>query len=86
MDINQMKANIENVVSEATLDVLLSFHHSTCRPTKTLQQAGKSKTRDPHFKIPPGGFVLRAFTSRKIPPISTGSEHANLGTRGDNIY
>ena len=43
----------------------------------------KSQTRDPQLKVPPGGLVLRIFTSLKNPSTSVGFEPANLGSRGE---
>ena len=43
----------------------------------------KSQTRDLQLKVPPGGFVLRIFTSWKNPSTSAGFEPANLGYRGE---
>ena len=45
----------------------------------------KFQTRDPHLKIPPGGLVLRIFTSWKNPSTSAEFEHANLGCRNEHI-
>ena len=45
----------------------------------------KSQTRDPQLKVPPGGLVLRIFTSWKNPSTSAGFEPANLGYRGEYI-
>ena len=44
----------------------------------------KSQTRDPQFKVPPGGLVLRTFTSWKNPSTSAGFEPANLGSCGEH--
>ena len=41
----------------------------------------KSQTRDPQLKVPPGGLVLKIFTSWKNSSTSTGLEPANLGSR-----
>ena len=41
----------------------------------------KSQTRDPQLKVPPGGLVLRIFTSWKNPSTSAGFEPANLISR-----
>ena len=38
-----------------------------------------SQTRDPQLKVPPGGLVLRIFTT------STGCEPANLGSCGEHV-
>ena len=42
------------------------------------------QTRDPQLKVPPGGLVLRIFTSWTNPSISAGFEPANLGSRGEH--
>ena len=39
----------------------------------------------PQLKVPPGGLVLRIFTSWKNPSISAGFEPANLGSRGELV-
>ena len=38
----------------------------------------KSQTREPRVKVPPGGLVLRIFTSWKNPTTSAGFEPTNL--------
>ena len=43
----------------------------------------KSQTRDSQLKVPPGGLVLRIFTSWKNPSNSARFEPANLVSRGD---
>ena len=45
----------------------------------------KSQTREPKLKVPPGGLVLRIFTSWKNPSTSAGFEPANLGSRGEHV-
>ena len=45
----------------------------------------KSQSRDPQLKVPPGGLVLRIFTSWKNPSTSVGFEPANLGSRGEHV-
>ena len=45
----------------------------------------KSQTRGPQLKVPPGGLVLRIFTSWKNPSTSAGFEPANLGSRGEHV-
>ena len=45
----------------------------------------KSQTRDPQLKVPPGGLVLRIFTSWKNPSTSVVFEPANLGSRGEYV-
>ena len=45
----------------------------------------KSQTRDPQLKVPPGGLVLRIFTSRKNPLTSVWFEPTNLGSRGKHV-
>ena len=37
------------------------------------------------LKVPPGGLVLRMFTSWKNPSTSVGFEPANLGSRGEHV-
>ena len=37
----------------------------------------------PSLKVPPGGLMLRIFTSWKNPSTSAGFEPANLGSRGE---
>ena len=44
----------------------------------------KSQTRDPQLKVPPGGLLLRIFTSWKSPSTSAGFESANLGSRDEH--
>ena len=43
----------------------------------------KSQTQDPQLKVPPGGLVLRIFTSWK--KSIAGFEPANLGSRGEYV-
>ena len=45
----------------------------------------KSQTRDPQLEVPPGGLVLRIFTSWKNPSISAGFEPVNLGSGGEHV-
>ena len=46
----------------------------------------KSQTRDPQLKLPPGGLVLRIFTSwKKNPSTLVRFEPANLGSRGEHV-
>ena len=45
----------------------------------------KSQTRDPQLKVPPGGLVLRSFTSWKNPSTSAGFKPVNLGSRGEHV-
>ena len=45
----------------------------------------KTQTRDPQLKVPPGGLVLRIFTSWKNPSTSAGFEPANIGSRGEYV-
>ena len=44
-----------------------------------------SQIRDPQLKAPPGGLVLRIFTSSKNPSTSAGFEPANLGSRYEHV-
>ena len=46
----------------------------------------KSQTRDLQLKVPPGGLVLRIFTSWKNPSTSAGFEPANLGISRRSRY
>ena len=39
----------------------------------------------PQLIVPPGGLVLRIFTSWKNPSTSAGFERANLGSRGKHV-
>ena len=41
----------------------------------------KSQTRDPQLKVPPGGLVLRIFTSWK----NSSTSAANLASRGEHV-
>ena len=45
----------------------------------------KSQTRDPDPKVPPGGLVLRIFTSWKNDSTSAGFEPASLESRREHI-
>ena len=45
----------------------------------------KCQTRDSQLKVPPGGLVLRIFTSWKNQSTSAGFEHANLGSRDEHF-
>ena len=45
----------------------------------------KSQTWDTLLKVPPGGLVLRIFTSWKNPSTSVGFVPANLGSRGEHV-
>ena len=45
----------------------------------------KSQTRDPQIEVPPGGLVLRIFTSWKNPSTSAGFEPANLKSRSKHV-
>ena len=45
----------------------------------------KSQTWDTQLKLPPGGLVLRIFTSWKNQSTSVGFEAANLGSRGEHV-
>ena len=45
----------------------------------------KSQTWDLQLKVPPGGLVLRIFTSWKNPSTSAGFVPANLGSRGKHV-
>ena len=45
----------------------------------------KSQIQDPQPKVPPGGLVLRIFTSWKNQSTSIGFEPANLGSRGEHV-
>ena len=45
----------------------------------------KSQNRDPQLEVPPGGMVLRIFTSWKNPSTSVGYEPASLGSRGEHV-
>ena len=44
-----------------------------------------SQNQDPQLKVPPGGLVLRMFTSLKNPSTSAGFEVANLGSQGEHV-
>ena len=39
----------------------------------------------PHLEVPPGGLVLRIFTSWKNPSTSVGFEPAKLGSQGEHV-
>ena len=44
-----------------------------------------SDSRPPQLKVPPGGLVLRIFTSWKNPSPSARFEPVNLGSRGEHV-
>ena len=45
----------------------------------------ESLTREPQLKVPPGGLVLKIFTSWKNSLISAVFEPANFGSRGKHV-
>ena len=45
----------------------------------------KSQTRYPQLKVPPGGLLLRSFTSWKNPSTSAKFETMNLGSQGKHV-
>ena len=45
----------------------------------------KFQTRDLQLKVPPGGLVLRIFTSWKNSSTSVGFEPANFGSRDEHV-
>ena len=47
--------------------------------------SSKSQTRGLQLKVPPGGLVLRIFTSWKNPLTSAEFQPANLGSRGEHV-
>jgi hypothetical protein len=44
-----------------------------------------SQNQDPQLKVPPGGLVLRIFTSLKNPSILAEFEPAKHGCRGEHV-
>ena len=68
-----------------TLIFRLNFAQSPIFSELSSLKSLKSQTRDPQLKVPPGGLVLRIFTSWKNSSTSAGFEPANLGSRGEHV-